>query len=377
MGNYKGYTQKILTAAFSGTPRLALEQPTGDVHVEGWDKPEIEISISDERELFNVEIEGSQVTIRNLPPQAPDMRGFFESYRGDLGELGANLGRVAAKVEREVERKLRRFERGMKGVHIDLGRWAGGRDYTIRVPHNCDLSLRSSSGDLTVRRVNGTHYLQSSSGDLNLDGVEGTVVVSTASGDINATEMQGKLGARSASGDISVFKGSLTELSITTASGDLNLDLHAQPEREFQIKSVSGDVDVKLPRDVRLSIEVNTLSGDVNTSFRGAEAPPRRRGPGRSGTIELNGGGLHGAIHTVSGDISIYPNRKAESDYEDYSESQGTVDLSRASVQPDDTNKSERDLEAERKREAEMSILNSLQNGEINVEEAMRQLGEL
>src|SRR5688572_29242720 len=97
------FTRTVSTADMSGTPRLVLEQPTGDVRVEGWDRPEIEISISDDRELFDVALEGSQVTIRNIsvPKNQQDPRAVWEAARGELqnlGDVGANIERVAARV---------------------------------------------------------------------------------------------------------------------------------------------------------------------------------------------------------------------------------------------------------------------------------------
>jgi hypothetical protein len=42
----RGYSQTVSTAGLNETPRLVLEQPTGDVLVEGWDKPEIMVSVA-------------------------------------------------------------------------------------------------------------------------------------------------------------------------------------------------------------------------------------------------------------------------------------------------------------------------------------------
>jgi hypothetical protein len=372
-----GFTRTISTAEIDGTPRLILEQPTGDVRIEGWDRPEIEISISDDRELFDVSIEGSQVRVRNVAPKpAPDNRATWEAYKSELesslGDIGANISRVASRVERQVERAMRKVERGMRGVNIDVGRWSGGRDYTIKVPHTCDLSLRTSSGDLRIERVSGTHFLQSSSGDLTLDRVEGAVLATSASGDLNFVDVKGKLGVRSTSGDINIDLGQLSEVSVTTVSGDLTLDLRTQPEREFEIKTVSGDARLRLPHDSHLTIEVNTLSGDIISHFRGETQIERRR-PGKYGKLELNGGGLMGRIHTVSGDVILDPVGGYDRDHDrDESEGQGTVNLSREGRQPEN-----RDVEAERRREAERTILHALERGELNVEEAMRRLAEL
>ena len=48
------FTRTISTAEFTETPRLSLEQATGDLLIEGWDRPEIKIETSDEDEGFEV-----------------------------------------------------------------------------------------------------------------------------------------------------------------------------------------------------------------------------------------------------------------------------------------------------------------------------------
>lgn len=372
MSEHRGYTQTISTAEFEGTPRLALEQPTGDVRVEGWDRPEIEVSITDERELFEVAIAGSQVTVRSIPPRHRDPDFNFERPNIDLsglssslGDLGANLERVAAKVERSVDKGLRKAGRSLKGMNFDFGRWSGGRDYTIRVPHNCDITLRTSSGDLDIHNVNGTLFIGSSSGDVQLHEVKGNILASSASGDITINGVEGKLGVRTVSGDIDVDRARLQDVSVSTTSGDVEVELHTTPEREFEVKSVSGDVNVTLPGDSRLTLEVSTLSGDISSRF---QHEMERRGPGRgrSTTLRINGGGLDARISTVSGDITIHP-RRGERVASEVGEP--TRDLSRS--HGDDVREPEG--YAQRKHQ-ELEILQALERGELSAQEAMQRL---
>jgi DUF4097 and DUF4098 domain-containing protein YvlB len=371
MTEHKGYTRTVSTAEFAGTPRLVLEQPTGDVRVEGWDRPEIEVSITDERELFEIDESGSQVTVRGVPPRPRPHEFNFERPDIDLsgfGDLGIGLERIAAKVERSVDKSLRKVGRGLKGINFDFGRWSGGRDYTIRVPHDCDVSLRTSTGDLEIHGVNGTHFIQSSSGDVNMHNIKGNVLTSSASGDINVHHIEGKLGIRTASGDINVDKGTLNDLSAHTASGDINLDLLSAPDRDFEIKGISGDVDLTLPANSRLTIEVSTLSGDIDSRF---QHEMERRGPGRgrSTTLRINGGGPTARISTVSGDINIHP-RKGERVVSDVGEP--TRDLSRRSE--DDIREPEG--YAARKQH-ELEILQALERGELSAQDAMQRLTSL
>lgn len=371
MGEHKGYTQTVSTAEFDGTPRLVLEQPTGDVRIQGWDRPEIEVSITDERELFEIAQTGSQVTVRSIPPRVKSDEFRFERPNIDLsglGDLGMGLERIAAKVERRVEKGMRKAGHGLRGINFDFGRWAGGRDYTIRLPHTCDVSLRTSTGDIEIHNINGTHFIQSSSGDINMHHVTGNVLAGSASGDINMHNIDGKLGVRTASGDINVHDARLGDVSVHTASGDINLGLLSTPDRDFEIKGVSGDIDIRLPADSRLTIEVSTLSGDINSRF---QHEMERRGPGRgrATTLRVNGGGTAARIATVSGDISIQP-IKGERPVDDVGEP--TRDLGRSSG--DDVREPEGYA---RRKEQELEILQSLERGELSAQDAMQRLTSL
>src|SRR5204863_665744 len=85
----------------------------------------------------------------------------------DLQNMGIDLEKMAARVERKVARSLRHVghRTGQMAGNFNLGRWVGGRDYYIKVPYDCDLGLRTSTGDLDVSGVNGTHFIQSTAGD--------------------------------------------------------------------------------------------------------------------------------------------------------------------------------------------------------------------
>ena len=50
--NERGYSQTVSTAGLNETPRFVLEQPTGDVVVEGWDRPEIKVTVDRTEEII-------------------------------------------------------------------------------------------------------------------------------------------------------------------------------------------------------------------------------------------------------------------------------------------------------------------------------------
>jgi DUF4097 and DUF4098 domain-containing protein YvlB len=358
------YTQSVSTAEFTETPRLILEQATGDVRIEAWDKPEVSVTVTDGEQAFEMVVVGSQITVRGRVPNV-HLSDYLAPAVSELSNLGLGLEKVAARVERSVQRSVRRMGRGT-GLSINVGNWGwgSGRDYLIKVPIECHVTLRTSTGDLVIKGVHGTHFLQATSGDIRLEEAQGNLIASSASGDIFARNFQGKLGVRSASGDIEVAQGNLQELSAHTASGDVDIDLLNTPERDFELKSVSGDILLSLPQDARLTAEISTLSGDVHCRLPHERT---RREERRGANLIINGGGPRARINTVSGDIRI-EGRGAQ----EYGGAP-TTDLSRTSSEG---SQARADATSAR-RQKEMEILQALERGELSPQDAMARLSEL
>jgi hypothetical protein len=372
MAENRGYTQTISTAEFDETPRVNLEQPTGDVYVEAWDKQEIEVAISDPEGFFEVYQDGSNVTIKNNPHRHKVVN-FRDPELPELRDLAQNLAQAATgmerkNIERTIERTMRKM--GRIGLHVDinLGNWKGGRDYYIKAPHNCHLNLRTSSGDIRIAGITGTILCQTSSGDLRLNEVGGNLLASSASGDITIQSLEGKLGLRTASGDIRTRELSLDELSMHTASGDIQLDLLKLPEKDFEVRTVSGDLSVYAPYDSGFKLETRTISGSVSCGFPRDKVKYQATGR-RETSLEVNGGGsLTIEVSTVSGDISINP-RKLPARSESNGEEGGapTTDLNRSSNHGDMT---EPEGYAARK-QAELEIFQKVERGEMSAQEAL------
>jgi DUF4097 and DUF4098 domain-containing protein YvlB len=340
-----------------------LEQPVGDITIQGWDNTSIEIRTDDEEDDYDVDVSSSQVTLRNRPRKVHLGEGFESAMRG-MGNFGVDVDRVARRVEKQVERGMRRFKDF--NMNIDIGRWSHSLDFNIKVPHNCDLMLRTSSGDLYVKDVNGTLFIQTTSGDVNMERISGNLLASSASGDIHVRGMEGKVGLRSASGDLGLENADLQELGVQTASGDITAFLKRIPEREFDVRTVSGDLRITVPADARLTAEMTTVSGDLRCKLPHEIISRSGR---RSRTLIVNGGGPAARFHSVSGDVSVIPDRM--------SGGARTEDLSRDEDDDDD----EEDImvpEGEVSREqAQLDILQAVQRGEITSQEALRRLSGL
>ncbi len=385
-----GYTETISTANFPGTPRLILEQPTGDVRIEGWDRPEVQISVEDSAGAFEVEQEGSTIYIRTRPGKFR-LVNFLEPAEEVLGSVrvgleAAGLEELGARIERQVERSVRRI--GRKFGHFDFHQWVhGGQDYNIKVPHNCDLTLRTSSGDISVSDVSGTHYLQSTSGNIRLRRSSGNALLSSSSGDVWVSDLSGNLALRTVSGDITTRNLDLKELSVGTTSGDLSLDLVRLPGNPLELRTVSGDFTLYIPADARVSLEFSTISGDIDCGFPRSQVNYTARGR-RGVNLSINGGGPTIRVHTVSGDISVLPRRRTHEEAPPTSSYAGTADLRQAASapepEPERTAPQEADIAGTApqqgytsRQQKELEILQAVQRGELSAQEAMRRLSEL
>jgi hypothetical protein len=397
--NSEDNTRRISTADFTGPPRITLEQATGDVNIEGWDRQEIEVSTDDDRGIA-VEQTGSHVVIRSRPPKTPviryegpdpdEFRRHFVLERGIEG-LASNIENIASDVERRVERSMRRMGRRI-GAEIELGHWAGGRNFTIKVPNRCDVNLRSSTGDLTIRDVRGALYLQTASGDVHLEAIRGPVIVHSASGDIRIDGISGKLGANTASGDISIEDANLEELIAHSASGDVNLEMLRVPHKSFDVKTVSGDLNVELPGDGRLTLQISTFSGDFHCSlpYERTESGSRR---GREQNVIINGGGPMARFHSLSGDIDIMGSKRRSTDAPPLDLEQTsteepvgepTMDLSRQNAPQagtEQTGEGSDDMSEPEgyaaRQQASLEILQAVERGEISAQDAVKRLSEL
>ena len=390
MPNKENNTQTISTADFADKPRIMLEQATGDVRIEGWNRPEVEINTDDGREI-QVEQEGSQIVIRSRFRRDRDRdRDFDEEDRGprkgqphrygrNFGDITIGLEGIAAEVERGVARSIRKLGRRIES-EIEIGRWTGGRDFRIKVPHKSDITLRSSTGDLTIIEVQGALYLQTASGDIRLENIEGAAIVNSASGDIMVDMVTGKLGVHTASGDVGIDQANLEELSAHTASGDITLEMMSVPGKGFDIKTVSGDLSVELPSDARLTAQLSTFSGDLDCNMP-HERVQRGPGRGREQTITINGGGPLAHFASVSGDVSIQGSKRKSMAQP---AGEPTMDLSRQSAPQASTEPSEGGSDdisepegyAARK-QASLEILQAVERGELSAQDAVRRLSEL
>lgn len=222
------------------------------------------------------------------------------------------------------------------GVLSAIGRLArGGRpavDFDIDVPRGASLRLSGVSADLDIRGLSGDQEIRTVTGDAQLDDVAGRVSLQSVSGDALVRGGAIALDVTTTSGDLSVVAERLDLVHVRSVSGDVRLSGELAAGPAHSVESVSGDLELAPSNGV--TVRMSGISGSL-----GSELPHRRATERGWRTVVVGDGAAELSFRTMSGDASVVA-------------SDGPV------TTPEDG----------------LSILQALERGEIDVDEAARRL---
>jgi DUF4097 and DUF4098 domain-containing protein YvlB len=182
--------------------------------------------------------------------------------------------------------------------------------YTVKVPADSSLAIRSASADLRAvgRYRDADADLQS--GDVYVQDLTGDGNLRTASGDLTASTVGGSLRAKSSSGDLRI--GDVThDVSLETASGDItmrscggsvragtasgDIEIGVVHQGRTSVTSASGDIEIGVAAGTGVWLDVSTASGSTRNELTMGDNTP---GAATGATLELH-------LRTASGDIKI------------------------------------------------------------------------
>jgi hypothetical protein len=190
-------------------------------------------------------------------------------------------------------------------VRLHTGRHAWS-DISIDVPQAISgrVEIHSASGDVRIEGLTSEIALNTMSGDVRVVRSSGDLALQTASGDLVIEGATGHLTAQTASGDVRVTSAQVERLHIQTANGDILLDALLTGDGPFRAQTASGDVRLTLRRvtaggaDPAATIAFHTVSGDAHM------APPFRKTDRRLWQAGSGDKGPHIDVTTVSGDLT-------------------------------------------------------------------------
>lgn len=224
------------------------------------------------------------------------------------------------------------------------------------IPRAAEVECDGVSADITATDLIGSQRYRTVSGDLVLDRVSGAIRLQAVSGDVSLrAEGPVSLDANAVSGDLSAFAPSFDSVRVVTVSGDVELEGELEERGSHRIETVSGDLSLGVADG--MTLEVRGLSTDVDVSV-----PHRSEGSRDRRRYVIGTGGPAVLFSSMSGDVSVGSGRRT----------------GRTSpippippippVAPEASSRSA--LEADE----QLAVLQALERGEIDVDEAARRL---
>ena len=246
------------------------------------------------------------------------------------------------------------------GSLVRLFGTGGGRaDVSVAVdaPREAEVHYDGVSADLTATGFRGPQEYRTVSGDLVLDSVGGTFQIRGVSSDVSirADAPLRNLEVNTVSGDVSAIAPRIDRLHATTVSGDLELEALLAVGAEHRVETVSGDLS--LGAGDNLTVEVRGLSSDADIRL-----PHRSEGSRDRRRYVIGEGAAQVLFRSMSGDIEVRPPRR------------GSPQRQQPPQQPPPPTPPAPPAVPGIGDDAQLAVLQALERGEIDVDEAARRL---
>lgn len=210
----------------------------------------------------------------------------------------------------------------------------GSVEYTVSVPEDANVTIRTMSGDIRVTRIGGELRAQTVTGNVVTAATRQVNMIRTVSGNIEISDAEAEdfaaaqtvngnitvrgLRARAiqlsvVSGDIHVESAQATRMTLKVVSGSVEYAGELARNGQYEFTSHSGDIRVMLAGSTGFELRASTFSGTVQSDFavdRRGEAGPGRRGQAAAGSGRAIRGAFGDAsamlaLRAFSGNISI------------------------------------------------------------------------
>ena len=254
---------------------VEIVEIAGSVEIEGWDRPEIEVTGSPEDlgQRVHLSSSGGKTTIHVVP-------------YGTTGSSGAE-------------------------THL-----------VVRIPAKSSVSTSLVSASLKVHGLEGDAYLRTISGNisgevkgnLRINTVTGTVrmtarsaqriEVKTISGDVQLSGGSGEAEVTTVSGKAQADLGTLTRARFKSISGEVTANFGLAPDAQIEGESVSGRIRFGFASIPGADFDVQTFSGSIDSCF-GPKPSEAQYGPGSRLVFKSGDGRANVRIATKSGDVKL------------------------------------------------------------------------
>jgi DUF4097 and DUF4098 domain-containing protein YvlB len=254
---------------------VEIDNMSGSVEVDGWDRSEVEVSgqPDDLAERVKVSTSGDKTTIHVMP----------FSIHGDSSDDMHLIVHVPAKSA--VTTSLVSATLKVDGLQGDA--------YLRTISGNISGEV---SGNLRVNTVTGMVHLSAASAK--------RIEVKTVSGNVQLTGGPGEAEVTTVSGRVQADLGALTRGRFKSISGDVTANYSMAPDAEIEGESVSGTIRFGFASTPGADFDVQSFSGAIDNCF-GPKPTEAQYGPGSKLIFKSGDGRGNVRIATKSGDIKL------------------------------------------------------------------------
>ncbi|MBA3396414.1 MAG: DUF4097 family beta strand repeat protein [Deltaproteobacteria bacterium] len=211
--------------------QITIENPLGDVRVEGYDGTAIQIETR---------------------KQAPNEEAL-DRLRVSL--VPNTDGTVRIKTTADGGRELRPLARG--AVRIDL---------IVRAPRAARIEAVSSSGTLEVINMDGGGDLDSGSGRITVRNVAGQLSTHSVSGPTSLAQVFGSVDAQTLSSDLDLDSIGGQRLVATANHG--KIEGRRLRSRDIELTTMDGKIVIEAEASIRGKLVVSSMRGDIDVRLR-------------------------------------------------------------------------------------------------------------
>ena len=149
-------------------------------------------------------------------------------------------------------------------------------DYTVLVPSDALVSVRSSNGTLHVQGLRGDVILQAETATVEVSDIsDAHLHVNTLSGPVNLSDIRNShLDIHSVSGNVNLHNVTVSSVEVNSAHGRINYDGDPGSAGEYKLTSHSGDLEISIPTSSSVEISSHSVNGQSNE-----DVPARKIGP--------------------------------------------------------------------------------------------------
>jgi hypothetical protein len=213
-----------------------------------------------------------------------------------------------------------KYEKKLPGFH--WGSWPPVQvDFTVTVPANFNVELKTAGGNLTVGDLMGKVYARTSGGDVTLGKISGDIDAGTSGGNVRLQEGLGAVKLGTSGGDIQVgravgptdlgtsggnidIKSVENTLRAATSGGDVSAGVAGALKGDCKLSTSGGRVRVTVDQAAAFDLDAATSGGDVDAT--GLTITIEKGGSGRSRLSgKVNGGGPVLKLRSSGGDVIV------------------------------------------------------------------------